>query len=645
MCGIAFACVSNGWDPAISGNGNANNNSTQTMTYMEWLAALRSRGPDFLGSQSVEVRDVACRLQFIASLLQLRGIKPGRSPGVSADGHILCFNGEVFGGLDVPPGENDAACLLAALAEADPLSVPVAISRLRGPWALLFWDPIRRLLWFGRDVLGRRSLLVHFPSAADPRLLLSSVSELSKHPSSPAAGCGPAASAASSIVGVGAACGAAAESPENVDAAAFPRYAAAGGSDGGDASTAGETDAEPSGSDGYWTELPPGLYSISFATPPKLQKEFLEPLSKALGNPQTEISVGATAAPVDLDAQVLTREAREQSAVFRRLAIGAFGLTLERHTWRDPLLLQLESYVRAESASRRRSPTTDVASEVVPAAVRAATAGGMEAACNEGVDGGEKQHHQVATTAVPKGAGAAECFGGKEILQCLIPEATLAGLEPPPRALSRCWGHLSLAAGGPNEVLVHALLRALLAAMRVRCACIETRSPHPAAAYAAALTARSGAAVSSTPSPPQPSWRSDNPLDFSLALGEDLPAQRDAVATVCSGGGGGGGDGGSDSGPWITWDITGKDGCIAASGGGPGEASGPVGPRFESMASRVAPIMILFSGGVDSVLLAALAHQVLPLGVPIGKRRAPSSATLRTSPQPPPLLSPSNGGS
>lgn len=32
-----------------------------------------------------------------------------------------------------------------------------------------------RTLWFGRDAFGRRSLLVHWPTAEDPRLLLSSV--------------------------------------------------------------------------------------------------------------------------------------------------------------------------------------------------------------------------------------------------------------------------------------------------------------------------------------------------------------------------------------------------------------------------------------------------------------------------------------
>ncbi|GLI65455.1 hypothetical protein VaNZ11_008836 [Volvox africanus] len=606
MCGIAFACVTHSCDPAASGNGHANDNANLEMASKEWLAALRSRGPDFLGSQSVEARDIACRLHFIASLLQLRGIKPGRSPGVSAHGHILCFNGEVFGGLDVPPGENDGARLLASLAESDPRSVPELVSRLRGPWALLFWDPIRQLLWFGRDLLGRRSLLVHFPSAADPRLLLSSVSELPRDPSFPAAGCGPAASAVSSVTGM-----VASENPNNVGVTAPLQYSAADGGDSGDCARADDADAEPSGSDGYWTELPPGLYSISLASPPKLQKDDLDAPSRSLLNPRKGISAGATAAPVYPAAQLLTHEVRGQSAVVRQLAVGACELVLERHPWRDPLLLELEAYVRVESGFRRRMPTADATPQAVPDAVLAAPVGDAEGVGKEGIDLAEKQERQAPSAATADGGGAPEGLeaNADACPQCLIPEPLLAGLVSPPRAQPGCWSHLPRTSGEPYEELVHGLLSALLTAMRVRCARIETRSPHPSAAYAAALTALSGAVASSTASPPQPSWRRDNPLDFSLVPTEEPPAQRDAVASVC------GGNGGSDSGPWLTGH--GKGACAADLDSSPGEASGPIDQRLGGMTSRDAPIMILFSGGVDSVLLAALAHRVLPLDVPI----------------------------
>lgn len=50
-----------------------------------------------------------------------------------------------------------------------------SISRLRGPWALVLWHATTRRLFFGRDVLGRRSLLYRIPSPTDPRFILTSV--------------------------------------------------------------------------------------------------------------------------------------------------------------------------------------------------------------------------------------------------------------------------------------------------------------------------------------------------------------------------------------------------------------------------------------------------------------------------------------
>ncbi|KAA8529326.1 hypothetical protein F0562_033875 [Nyssa sinensis] len=55
-------------------------------------------------------------------------------------------------------------------------SVPELLSTIKGPWALIYWQDSSRTVWFGRDAFGRRSLLVHWPSREDSRLLLSSVS-------------------------------------------------------------------------------------------------------------------------------------------------------------------------------------------------------------------------------------------------------------------------------------------------------------------------------------------------------------------------------------------------------------------------------------------------------------------------------------
>ena len=145
---------------------------------------LSRRGPDGAGEWAREVGDGVGRpvdvIRLGGSLLQLRGDEPSASPLVDGAGNVLCFNGEIFGGLEgLSLRENDSKALLRALATAATEdAIARVLSRLRGPWALIYWQESAQRLWYGRDVVGRRSLLVHRPDAGDPRFVLSSLSPL-----------------------------------------------------------------------------------------------------------------------------------------------------------------------------------------------------------------------------------------------------------------------------------------------------------------------------------------------------------------------------------------------------------------------------------------------------------------------------------
>jgi len=94
------------------------------------------------------------RLRFHGSLLQLRGTAPGHTPLTDPAGNVLLFNGQIFGGsLAVPAGASDAQLLLCALG-APGANVPAVLTGLQGPWALIYWQPATRTLWFGRDPIG-----------------------------------------------------------------------------------------------------------------------------------------------------------------------------------------------------------------------------------------------------------------------------------------------------------------------------------------------------------------------------------------------------------------------------------------------------------------------------------------------------------
>ncbi|KAM0001974.1 putative asparagine synthase (glutamine-hydrolyzing) [Helianthus debilis subsp. tardiflorus] len=183
-------------------------------------AALRKRGPDSLGSKSISLHvhdgriirssveeeeptilsnsnvdidlnnGLVGNFLFVGATLQLRGVHPITQPLVDKSGNILVYNGEVFGGIEISNDSNDAEVLIESLSKccnclsrqhdaacsSGKYSVPEFLSKIKGPWALIYWQESSKTIWFGRDALGRRSLLIHRPNIKDSRLMLSSIS-------------------------------------------------------------------------------------------------------------------------------------------------------------------------------------------------------------------------------------------------------------------------------------------------------------------------------------------------------------------------------------------------------------------------------------------------------------------------------------
>ncbi|KAJ1568622.1 Asparagine synthetase domain-containing protein 1 [Cladochytrium tenue] len=224
MCGIVFAAAAAGAAHAAA---------RERCTVLSRLVA--RRGPDaarnvewscptslrasYAATSSVEaalspspaVQDrVSCELH--AAVLHLRGPaivpQPVERPG--GDGSLLCFNGELFSApsFEIPTGASDIAMLFGALTSEDNFHAPVEVASvsaecgaapsdptvsrilsvltaLRGEWAFLFYHAPSGRVFFGRDFLGRRSLLWHRPTSfdlthGDDFFALSSVADLDK---------------------------------------------------------------------------------------------------------------------------------------------------------------------------------------------------------------------------------------------------------------------------------------------------------------------------------------------------------------------------------------------------------------------------------------------------------------------------------
>lgn len=158
MCGIAFACVQEECDVISRIEPN-----------------VRRRGPDEFEVHSIPLQQHRLKLVFASSLLQLRGHTrraPLRDLDNDSGPRILLYNGEVYEGLPGldRPEVNDGEQLFEALGSGE---VAVVMSRLRGPWAFIYYDC--GVLWWGRDVMGRKSLLMVREGSG---LVLTSVSQV-----------------------------------------------------------------------------------------------------------------------------------------------------------------------------------------------------------------------------------------------------------------------------------------------------------------------------------------------------------------------------------------------------------------------------------------------------------------------------------
>jgi asparagine synthetase B (glutamine-hydrolysing) len=82
----------------------------------------------------------------------------------------------------VAPTENDGAALFALLLREGPSNFFAAIRNVEGPYAFIYYQALNHRVYFARDPLGRRSLLMHRPTPVSPSLFLTSNAPSVNHP-------------------------------------------------------------------------------------------------------------------------------------------------------------------------------------------------------------------------------------------------------------------------------------------------------------------------------------------------------------------------------------------------------------------------------------------------------------------------------
>ncbi|GFY50677.1 asparagine synthetase domain-containing protein 1 [Trichonephila inaurata madagascariensis] len=129
MCGI---CVS------LSFRVSSAANLRQSFAIVKNLVTrVKRRGPDHFQNVSFSFYDIL-DICLTSSVLQLRGSSLSQQPFTDGSGNYLLWNGEIFDGDMYKESESD--------------------TKILRPFAFVFYQN-NGLLWFGRDIFGRRSLL------------------------------------------------------------------------------------------------------------------------------------------------------------------------------------------------------------------------------------------------------------------------------------------------------------------------------------------------------------------------------------------------------------------------------------------------------------------------------------------------------
>lgn len=143
---------------------------------------LRNRGPDHLGAVKTQLSrddESSLYLTLTSTVLSLRGDHLAKQPLVDdKSGSVLCWNGEAWklGGKLVEGNDGEAVLSLltaASSSQGKEDSVLDALRSIDGPFAFIFLDKKAKRLYYGRDRLGRRSLLLK----RGDEFLLSSIAE------------------------------------------------------------------------------------------------------------------------------------------------------------------------------------------------------------------------------------------------------------------------------------------------------------------------------------------------------------------------------------------------------------------------------------------------------------------------------------
>lgn len=123
--------------------------------FQNLLQLLENRGPD--AKQIKECDNII----FGGFVLWHQGNEICTQP-VESDSHLLLFNGDMFNINNFElQGKSDSKWIFKQLSNTkNDDELIICLKTIEGPFSIIFYDKVKKSLYFARDSLGRNSLLI-----------------------------------------------------------------------------------------------------------------------------------------------------------------------------------------------------------------------------------------------------------------------------------------------------------------------------------------------------------------------------------------------------------------------------------------------------------------------------------------------------
>ncbi|XP_025270402.1 asparagine synthetase domain-containing protein 1 isoform X2 [Camponotus floridanus] len=158
MCGI-FCCIH-----------QARNDSESFAQWNICKDVIAARGPDHLTEKHISLNH-HWHGHFAAAVLWMQGSEIITQPSLDDNNNLLLWNGDIFSGCLAKDDVCDTNVILDELqSTTDIMSV---LWKIEGPYSLIYYQKSTDTLYFGRDIIGRHSLLLKIDTKANSLTLTS----------------------------------------------------------------------------------------------------------------------------------------------------------------------------------------------------------------------------------------------------------------------------------------------------------------------------------------------------------------------------------------------------------------------------------------------------------------------------------------